>query len=74
MSTLYPVPQEIANDAHIDAKRYQKMYTESIDDPDTFWGKQASEFLSWYSTWDQVSSANFETGQVSWFRNATLNV
>ena len=74
MSTLYPVPKEIANDAHIDAKRYQEMYAESIDNPDAFWSKQANEFLSWYRSWDEVSSATFETGHVSWFRNATLNV
>jgi len=74
MSTLYPVPEVIANDAHINAELYQKMYAESVDDPDTFWSTQATTFLSWYSLWDEVSSANFETGRISWFRNATLNV
>ncbi len=74
MSALYPVPTEIANVAHIDAALYQKMYAESIENPDAFWSAQASAFLSWYSLWDEVSSATFETGHVSWFRNATLNV
>ena len=74
MSTLYPVPEVIANDAHINGELYKKMYAESVDDPDAFWSAQATTFLSWYSQWDEVSSANFGTGHVSWFRGATLNV
>ena len=49
MSTVYPVPTEIANVAHIDAALYQEMYAESIENPDTFWSTQANAFLSWDS-------------------------
>ena len=45
---IYPVPANFA-DAHITPEKYQEMYQQSLDDPDTFWSSQASEFLTWAS-------------------------
>ena len=42
---IYPVPANFA-DAHITPEKYQEMYRQSLDDPETFWGDQASEFLT----------------------------
>ncbi len=49
------------------------MYQKSIDDAETFWAEQASEFLTVFETWDQVSSSDFTTATATWFRGAKLN-
>ncbi|MFZ8977272.1 MAG: acetate--CoA ligase, partial [Pseudohongiellaceae bacterium] len=52
---------------------YNEMYQKSIDDAETFWAGQASEFLTVFETWDQVSSSDFTTATATWFRGAKLN-
>ncbi len=33
--------------------RYKEIFTKSIEEPDTFWGK-AAESIDWYKKWDKV--------------------
>src|SRR4051794_2860649 len=76
--THFPVPeswtQNPAARPWIDSAGYEKLYLESITDPDRFWAKQA-ERLHWFSKWSQVKKASFE-GDVAirWFEGASLNV
>lgn len=72
-TTKHPIPENF-NTAHITPELYEKMYQESISDPDTFWAKMAEEQLSWDNTWQTVSNCNFEEAQVKWFEGAKLNV
>ena len=53
---LYPVPPNFS-DAHITPEKYHDMYRQSLEDPETFWSQQASEFLSWDKTWDRCARA-----------------
>jgi acetyl-CoA synthetase len=69
----HPVPDHFKRKCWIDRARYEAMYKQSIDDPDTFWSTQADAFIDWSRRWDKVSEANFEAGRFSWFRGATLN-
>lgn len=50
------------------------MYRESITDPDAFWGRIATETLTFFSPWTAVSQGSFVKGDVAWFVNAQLNV
>ncbi|MFQ3287360.1 MAG: acetyl-CoA synthetase, partial [Porticoccaceae bacterium] len=43
---LYTVPESWAKTAWINKENYQEMYRESVDDPEKFWAKQATEFLT----------------------------
>ena len=61
-------------DAHITPELYKKLYTQSIDDADSFWGEQAREFLNWYAPWKKVSSFDFTKGDIKWFEGGQLNV
>ncbi len=72
MST-YPVPEDLAARAHIDASTYERLYAESIDDPDSFWSARAKEFITWEQDWDTVSESDMRAGRVAWFRGAKLN-
>ena len=69
----YPAPQRFRDEAHINEARYLEMYDRSVRDPDGFWSEQATDFLAWYSPWDQVCSHDFVKGHVRWFEGATLN-
>ena len=69
----YPVSEAAASQSHLSVSQYNEMYQKSIDDAETFWAEQASEFLTVFETWDQVSSSDFTTATATWFRGAKLN-
>jgi len=69
---IYPVPANFA-DAHITPAKYQAMYRQSLDDPDTFWSHQASEFLTWDKPWDTVCESDLHKGHARWFDGGKLN-
>ncbi len=73
---VYPIPPAIAENAYINEQKYNSMYQQSIDDPDTFWGNMAKEFLSFEQQWNKVSNWYFGADDVSikWFEGAKLNV
>ena len=54
-------------------EEYDKLYKESLKNPEDFWSKQATSYLDWISMWDGVSESNFKKGQVSWFKGAKIN-
>ena len=50
---------------------YNEVYQQSIDDPETFWGR-AAEGISWEQRWDKVL-ANSSGPTYRWFEGAVLN-
>jgi acetyl-CoA synthetase len=70
----HPVPESISSRAHCDNEKYLAMYSQSIDDPDTFWAEQADEFISWFKKWDKVQDCDFNSASIKWFEGAKLNV
>lgn len=73
MAEIYPVPESFVRKAHLDDARYQSMYKASLEDAETFWSEQAHAFLSWIEPWQNLNSADFETGRFAWFEGAKLN-
>ena len=71
---LYPVSDHWAENAWINKEKYEDMYQESVESPDSFWEKQAAEFLDWSVKWEQVYSADFSKGHSTWFLGGKLNV
>ncbi len=69
----YPVPASL-NDAHINLEQYETMYRSSLDDPDDFWAKQASDYVTWFEPWNKVQNSDFTTGDIRWFEGSKLNV
>ncbi|MCZ6678077.1 MAG: acetate--CoA ligase [Candidatus Poribacteria bacterium] len=67
-NTSYP----IAN-AHVSSmEQYQKMYEESVADPEGFWSNVA-ERLTWYKKWDKVRDFDFVNADIKWFEGGKLN-
>ena len=52
---------------------YQKIYDDSINEPEKFWEEIADSF-SWRKRWDKTLEWNFETAQTKWFLNGKLNI
>ena len=73
---LYKVPAEFAAKTNITAEQYKTLYKQSIDDPETFWGEQAKQFLTWSKPWDKVMDYSFDAKDlyIKWFQGGTLNV
>jgi acetyl-CoA synthetase len=53
-------------------EQYKELYQQSIDDPEGFWSKQATELLLWRKKWDTV--LKWEAPFAQWFVGGKLNV
>ncbi|PVA10461.1 acetate--CoA ligase [Pelagivirga sediminicola] len=71
----YPPSQEFAENAHIDAAKYDEMYAASIKDPEGFWAGHARD-LDWIEPFTKVKNTSFKHGNVDirWFEDGVLNV
>ena len=74
--TVYPVPAKFAAQANVNQDQYQKMYRQSMDDPDSFWAEQAEKYLTWTKSWDKVQEWSFDESDlnIKWFIGGKLNV
>ncbi|MDP3979598.1 MAG: acetate--CoA ligase [Pseudomonas sp.] len=72
--TRHPVTEAMRQRAHLNDDDYQRLYRQSIEQPDTFWAEQAKAFLDWSKPWDKVYSGDLKKGQANWFEGAQLNV
>jgi len=71
---VYAVNKEIAEKAHFTAETYQKLYQQSIANPEHFWSEQAKQFLDWSKPWDTTLEFDYPKGEISWFKGGKLNV
>lgn len=59
---------------------YEKLYKQSIENPEKFWAEQAEKNLHWFKKWDSVLSYNFESignkeaPYVEFFKGGKINV
>jgi len=76
---IFPVPERVREKSYIKSREeYEKLYKESIENPDAFWAKMATERLAWFKPFDKnkVSSWSFDAKDlhVRWFEGGKLNV
>jgi acetyl-CoA synthetase len=71
---IFPVPVEIAGSAHADSVLYLRMYNESVDNPEAFWGEQGKR-IDWIKPYTEVLDVNFDAPDVSikWYSDGSLN-
>ena len=66
-------PAAFTENARINSlEEYEKLYKESIEDPEGFWAKVASE-LHWYKKWDKVLDES-EAPFYKWFVGGKTNI
>ena len=71
---IYPVDEAFAKQANINLEQYDAMYKQSIEDPETFWGEKAKEFLTWFKPWDTTLDWSYKGDiYVNWFKGGQIN-
>ena len=72
---VYPVPAEWAEKALIDADRYEQMYRDSVEDPESFWQREAKR-IDWIRPFSKVKETSFDEADfgIRWFADGTLNL
>ena len=72
-ASLFPVSDEWAKRAWVDAPTYKAMYDRSINDPEGFWGEHGNR-VDWIRPFTRVKDTSY-TGDVHirWFADGTLN-
>ena len=70
----HKVPENQLRQTHLDQDGYERMYRQSIEQPDIFWAEQANRFVDWMQPWSKVHESNMDKGEAAWFVDAKLNV
>jgi len=75
MSTLHPVSPEFAARARVKSSDYDKLYAESVRDPEGFW-KRTAQRLDWIKPFSKVKDVSFAADDlhVRWFEDGQLNL
>ena len=75
MSDLYPVKPEFAAKARIGKADYQRLYRESVEDPEGFWRKAAGR-LDWFREPTRIKDVSYalDDFRIRWFEDGVLNV
>ena len=70
---VFPPPDEFLKNAHIRGfEEYERLYKESIEDPEGFWARMAG-ILDWDRMWDRVVEWDFRKPSVKWYLGGRLN-
>jgi acetyl-CoA synthetase len=71
--SVIPVPDGFAGPDTIDEAAYQRLYRQSLADPDAFWGEQG-RIVDWIKPYSKVKNARFNDGvSIKWYEDGTLN-
>ena len=74
-NSVFPVPEELAKSAWCDEASYFKMYAESVEDPEGFWGEQGKR-IHWFKPYSKVKDVSYGPGEVhiKWYQDGITNV
>ncbi|KJV36488.1 acetate--CoA ligase [Luteibacter yeojuensis] len=75
MSEIHPVDPAFAEKARVRKDDYQRMYAESVQDPDGFW-KSMSERLDWVTPPTKIKNVSYDPADlhIRWYEDGVLNV
>ena len=54
-------------------EEYDKLYNQSVDNPEVFWTDVAESFI-WKNNWSKVVDFDFSKPSFKWFKDAKLNI
>ena len=69
----YPVPESAASRTKVDAAEYDRLYAESVSDPDAFWAAQAKQ-LDWVSAPTKIANWSYDPVSIKWYEDGVLNL
>ena len=56
------------------SEEYNRIYSESINNPEKFWNDLAIDNFTWIKPWNKVLDWDFKKPEVKWFEGAKLNI
>ncbi len=68
-----PVPEAAAADTHCTAADYDRLYAQSIADPDAFWAEQAKR-VDWIVPPTRIGNWSFDPVSIKWYEDGQLNI
>ena len=73
--SIFKVTAENQKNALIDKAKYEKMYQESVSNPEAFWNEYGKR-IDWIKPYSKVKNTSFAHDKVNikWFEDGTLNV
>ncbi|NWC01537.1 acetate--CoA ligase [Pseudomonas sp. G1002] len=72
--STFPTADAVRRAAQLSQEDYQRLYRQSVEQPDTFWAEQAKRFLDWTTPWQTVQKSDIKTGAAQWLAGGQLNV
>ncbi|APC91717.1 MULTISPECIES: acetate--CoA ligase [Francisella] len=69
----FQVSQDFIDQAHINSELYEKLYKQSLENPEQFWAKQANR-IYWHKPFTKVYNSSFAPVDIKWFEDGQLNV
>ena len=69
----FPIPANAAANTQCSAADYDRMYAQSIADPDAFWAKQA-ERIDWVTPPTKIANWSFDPVDIKWYEDGVLNL
>jgi acetyl-CoA synthetase len=75
MGSLYPVPEQAKLNSHLTPSEHQRLYKQSVEQPEVFWAEQA-RMLDWYKQPTKIKNTSFDSHNVhiNWFEDGELNL
>ncbi|PKH90403.1 MULTISPECIES: acetate--CoA ligase [unclassified Pseudoalteromonas] len=72
--SIYPVPAHIKDATLVDKNKYNMLYKQSIDDPESFW-REHGKRLDWSTPYTKVKNTSFDKGHINikWYEDGYLN-
>ena len=73
-NNIYIPSSDVVKNAHVNSEQYEKMYAESINDPDLFWDTHGKR-IDWIKPYQKISNISYakENLQIKWYEDGTLN-
>jgi acetyl-CoA synthetase len=75
MTKLYEVPAEFAAKARYRREDYERLYAESVRDPEGFWGRMGKR-VDWLRPYTRVKDVSYDAANfhIRWYEDGQLNV
>ena len=73
--SIFKVTEENQKNALVDKATYEKMYNESVSNPEAFWNEHGKR-IDWIKPYSKVKNTSFDHNSINikWFEDGTLNV
>lgn len=72
VNKIYNPPERVLEKVLITAEEFDRMYEESIKDPEGFWSRLAENELHWFKKWEKIREWEFPNYR--WFIGGKLNI